>query len=68
MLTFVHCFESCNQESYTVLVVIDDVLSQLKSIMPDITSVYLRQNNAGVTILHQLYCLTTKLQERIVSS
>ena len=47
MLTFVHCFESCNQDSYTVLAIIDDVFSQLKSIMPDITSVYLRQDNVG---------------------
>ena len=47
MLTFVHCLESCNQDSNTVLAVIDDVFSQLKSIMPDITSVYLRQDNVG---------------------
>ena len=47
MLTFVHCFESCNQDSFTVLAVIDDVFNQLKSIMPEINSVYLRQDNAG---------------------
>ena len=47
MLTFVHCFESCNQDSFTVLAVIDDVFNQLKSIMPEINSVYLRQGNAG---------------------
>lgn len=47
MLTFVHCFESCNQDSCTVLAVIDDVFSQLKNIMPEMTCVYLRSDNAG---------------------
>ena len=35
MLTFVHILESCNQDSVTVLDIIDDVLKQLKTAMPD---------------------------------
>ena len=47
MLTFVHSFESCTQNSSAVLAIIDDVFTQLKEIMPEINSVYLRQDNAG---------------------
>ena len=46
MLTFVHSFESCTQDSSAVLAIIDDVFTQLKEIMPEINSVYLRQDNA----------------------
>ena len=46
MLTFVHAFESCNQDSSTVLAIVDDVF-QLKEIMPEVNSVYLRSDNAG---------------------
>ena len=42
MLTFLHILESCNQDSVTVLAIIDDVLKQLKTAMPDdINCVYL---------------------------
>ena len=47
MLTFMHAFESCTQDSSAVLAVIDDVFIQLEGIMPEINSVYLRQDNAG---------------------
>ena len=47
MLTFVHTFESCSQDSSAVLAIIDNVFTQLKGIMPEINSVYLRQDNAG---------------------
>ena len=47
MLTFVHIFQSCNQDSVTVLAIIDDVLKQLKTTMPDVNCVYFRQDNAG---------------------
>ena len=48
MLTFVHIRESCNQDSVTVLAIIDDVLKQLKTTMPDdVNCVYFRQDNAG---------------------
>ena len=47
MLTFVHTFESCTQDSSAVLAIIDDVFTQLKGIMPEINSVYLRQDNTG---------------------
>lgn len=47
MLTFVHSFESCTQDSSAVLAIIDDVFTQLKEIMPQMNSVYVRQANAG---------------------
>ena len=47
MLTFVHSFESCTQNSLAVLAIIDDVFTQPKEVMPEINSVYLRQDNAG---------------------
>ena len=47
MLTFVHCFESCIQDSSSVLAILDDVFNQLKQIMPEVNSAYLRQDNAG---------------------
>ena len=47
LFTFVHAFESCNQDSSTVLAIIDDVFRQLKEIMPEVNSVYMRSDNAG---------------------
>ena len=47
MLTFVHIFQSSNQDSVTVLAIIDDVLKQLKTRMPDANRVHFRQDNAG---------------------
>ena len=47
MLSFVHVFQSCNQDSVTVLAIVDDVLKQLKSTMPNVYSVHFRQDNAG---------------------
>ena len=47
LFTFVHAFESCNQDSSTVLAIIDDAFRQLKEIMPEVNSVYMRSDNAG---------------------
>ena len=47
MLSFVHVFQSCNQDSFTVLAIIDDVLKQLKNVMPNVNRVHFRQDNAG---------------------
>ena len=47
MLTFLHIFQSCNQDSVTVLAIIDDVFKQLKTTMPELNCVYFRQDNAG---------------------
>ena len=64
MLTFVHVFEKCIQESDTVLAIIDDVFSQLKSVAPEIKTVFLRQDNAGcyhsTSILLSVQRLATK--------
>lgn len=63
MLTFVHSFESCSQDSSTVLAIIDDVFIQLKEIMPEINSVYLRQDNAGC-----YHCASTLLSVHQVAT
>lgn len=47
MLTFVHLFQKSNQDSFFVLAVIDDVIQQLKQVMPQLKSVKFRQDNAG---------------------
>ena len=48
LVTFVHILESCNQDSVTVLAIIDDVLKQLKTAMPDdVNCLYFRQDNTG---------------------
>lgn len=47
MLTFVHIFEACNQDSCAVLAVMADVIRQLKVKIPKLESVYYRQDNAG---------------------
>ena len=47
MLTFVHTFQSCSQDSCAVIVVMADVVKQLKEVMPTLTSVYYRQDNAA---------------------
>ena len=46
-LSFVHIFQSGNQDSNTVLAVTDDVLKQLKETMPKVDLVHFRQDNAG---------------------
>ena len=47
MMTFVHIFQSCNQDSVTVLAIVDGVLKQLKATMPELCRVHFRQDNAG---------------------
>ena len=56
MVTFVHVFEKCNQDSGTVVAILDDVFKQLASIAPEISTIYLKQDNAGWLITQrQLY-------------
>ena len=48
LVTFVHILESCNQDSVTVLAIINDVLKQLKTAMPDdVNCLYFRQDHTG---------------------
>ena len=57
MATFVHVFQTCTQDSITVLCIMKDVLRQLKDIMPDLKSVFYRQDNAGC--YHSALTITT---------
>ena len=47
VLTFCHIFKSCTQNSSTVLAVMANVIEQLKSTMPQMDTVFYRQDNAG---------------------
>lgn len=47
MLTFVHVFTSCTQDSYAVMAIIDDVVGQLKAEKSDLKEFFFRQDNAG---------------------
>lgn len=47
MLTFLHLFKSCSQDSGTVVAIIHDVLSQFSTIAPEVHTVYLCQDNTG---------------------
>ena len=62
MMSFVHLFESCNQDSCAVLAIVNDVFGQLKGIMPHLKSVYLRQDNAGC-----YHCALTLITARQVA-
>ena len=62
-LTFVHSFESCTQDSSALLAIIDDIFTQLKEIMPEMNSVYLRQDNAGC-----YHCASTLLSVHRVAT
>ena len=46
-LTLVHVFDKSNQDSMFVIAVIDDVIHQLKRVMPNLKSISFRQDNAG---------------------
>ena len=47
MTTIVHIFQSCSQESDVVLVIMNDIIRQLKSVMPNLETVSFRSDNAG---------------------
>jgi len=61
MMSFFHLFESCNQDSCAVLAILNDTFGQLKGIMPQLKSVYLRHYNAGC-----YYCALTLVTVRQV--
>ena len=46
MMTFAHVFQSCSQDSLAVQAIMSDVLGKLKEVMPMLSSVYYRQDNA----------------------
>ena len=47
MMTFVHVFQSCSQDSNAVLAIMEDIIGKLKAIMPTLETVIYRQDNAG---------------------
>ena len=61
MLTFVHIFQACSQDSCAVLAAMADVLRQLKIIIPQLEFVYYRQDNAGC-----YHCGATIIGARVI--
>ena len=47
MMTFVHVYQTCNQDSCTVLSIMKDLIEKLKSHLPQLKTVFYRQDNAG---------------------
>ena len=47
MMTFVHAFQTCNQDSCAVLSIMKNFIGELKSHLPQLKSVFYRQDNAG---------------------
>ena len=47
MMTFVHVFQTGNQDSCAVLSIMKAVIGKLKSLLPPLKSVFYRQDNAG---------------------
>jgi len=47
MLTFVHIFPLCSKDSCAVIAVMADGMKELKEVMPTLSSVYYRQDNAA---------------------
>jgi len=45
--SFVHIAENCNQDSFAVVRIMEHILSTLKMENPELTTAYLRQDNAG---------------------
>ena len=61
MLTFVHIFQACSQDSGAVLAAMADVLRQLKITIPQLKFVYYRQDNAGC-----YHCGATIVSARVI--
>ena len=64
MLTFCHIFKACSQDSNAVLAVMADMIQQLKSIMPSLTTVYYRQDNAGCYHCGHVIISSSKLGQK----
>ena len=47
MMTFVHVYQTCNQDSCAVLYIMKDVIGKLKSQLPQLKTVFYKQDNAG---------------------
>ena len=62
-MTFVHLFETCNQDSSAVLALPNNVSRRLKDVMPHLQSIYLRQDNAGY--YHYALTLVTANNDQI---
>ena len=46
-MTFVHVFQSCSQDSNTVIAIMEDVIGKLKAVIPSLKTVAYRKDNAG---------------------
>ena len=65
MMTFVHVFESATaEESSSVLAILHEVFSQLKTIMPQLQTIYILNDNAGCYHCAQTLIIAPQIAKR----
>ena len=61
-MSFVHIFQAQAQDSNAVIATMNNVVSRLKHIFPELHTVYFRQDNAG-----SYHCATTLLSVKKIT-
>ena len=61
---FVHIFDECTQDSYTVLAILSDVLSRINISDPQIKKAFLRSDNAGCYHSANTLVLSKQISEK----
>ena len=65
MMTFAHVFESSTaQDSSAVLAIPDDVFSQLKTVMPELQTIFIQKDNAGCYHCEQTLITASQIAKR----
>ena len=62
--SYAHLFDSCTQDWYAVMSIVEDLLVKLKSSNPSISQVYLRSDEAGCYHNNSLVAALTNIGER----
>ena len=53
MVTFVHVFQSCSQDSNAVLAIMEDIIGKLKAIMPTLETSFTDKTTLDATEVEQ---------------
>ena len=62
--TFVHIVENCTQASFTVVRILEHTLSTLKKELPELTTAFLRQGNAGCYHCTEMLASCTRMKAK----
>ena len=68
--TYIHLFNQCIQNWFAVASILEDTLSILRTVKPNLKNAFLRSDNAGlraVTILPSFYCAYQALENELES-